>query len=497
MVTTLPSQRIGYAAILVATALLAVHWSIPGAPPQRVSQQDDALLRPAVAARRNVHIDPASAWVNVTSSPSSPACFPSLAASRAQRKIPPLLRLGNIRERQSASTESSHRARNTDNRDVIREAYRGEYGWRFKEYISSNLEVDFYDDVRPFVNDHHWPALVKKYQAKVEKLLAASVGRVALNDNLVDSASNNMLEQCDSDDGKPFTLASTARCFGNATTQSEFSPELFSRFVYEFVCLGEPCNAATFPAYTGWRLGQTQTSFIEPLFATMRHPKFFLTEGVRDFLEDKEYMVVDKWALHHLHTRWKKRFFPYLEASLRHYNQHVDRQKSIFVDMGASVYFRGQGGASQKWFVGVTDCLCIPFTDMFLFEAKLRSPPLVWSSTPGHLHPNYYWFNYPLEVASSSWRNPFNHLLQKLRPDDVVTVKVDFDSPGLEMAIIRTILQVPELYQTIDELFYEYHVKMAYMHRYWPSADAGVTVRDSIDVFRTLRQRGIRAHSWV
>ncbi|CUG04304.1 membrane-associated protein, putative [Bodo saltans] len=515
-------QRVVAIAFLLLVAALAVHWStttLDGS--QQQQRESDTELSSGViimqhgdadnhhARRRNdvgrTTALPSSPMLQIELSTSNlpPAYFPSLAATKAEKRIPPLVRL-RTRAQQHQLNESSAAAATTtattatsnNVHDVIHEAYQGEYGWRFKSYISSKLENDFYVDVLPFVNDQHWPALVGKYRQRVSKLLLESAGRVALNENLVDNSTNNFLAQCDDEENGKHTSASSTtapleRCFGNVASKSPPSEELFSRFLYEFVCLGEPCSPSTFPYYTGWHLGETKTSFIEPLFANMRHPKFFLTEGVRDFLEDKEYMMVDKWAFHNLHTRWKKHFRSTAN------DRHRDRQKSIFVDMGASVYFRGQGGASQKWFVGVTDCLCVPFTDMFLFEAKIRSPPLVWSSTPGHLHPNYYWYNYPLEVSAKSWRNPFNHLLHKLSPDDVVTVKVDFDSPGLESAIIRTILQVPELYQTIDELFYEYHVKMAYMHRYWPTADSAVTVRDSIDVFRALRQRGIRAHSWV
>jgi hypothetical protein len=121
-----------------------------------------------------------------------------------------------------------------------------------------------------------------------------------------------------------------------------------------------------------------------------------------------------------------------------------------------------------------------------------------WDGVPDRLHPNYRWFNYPLDVKRDSWRNPLNHYLTKVRPDDVVTIKVDFDSPGLESEIIHTILSVPELYQTIDELYYEYHVPMAYVYKAWSThADESANVLRSIDLFQALRRRGIRAHSWV
>jgi hypothetical protein len=397
--------------------------------------------------------------------------------------------------------------------------FRGEYGWRFKEYISSDLENDFYQDVKPFVNAKQWSELAVKYRSRAEALVTASDGFVASDEHLVDSTTTPLLKTCqrEADDGAPVGPPSSCgrrqvggeHGEGRHAEDATFDEKLFSRFIYEFVCLGEPCDPATFPSTgSGYTLGATHTSFIEPVFGTMRHPKFLLTEGTPQYLVNKEYMMIDKWALHNLHTRWRRRYWRRLAARSVVPSENTSRTRtldydrdgdvsSIFVDMGASLYSEGDGGASQEWFVGVANCQCIPFTDMMLFEAVLRMPQEVWSSAPDYLHPNYHWYNYPLSVETSSWRNPLNHLLAKLRPNDVVTVKVDFDSPGLETEIIDTILRFPELYQTIDELFYEYHVKMAYMHRYWFAANRTLNVLDSIDVFRSLRRRGIRAHSWV
>jgi hypothetical protein len=45
-------------------------------------------------------------------------------------------------------------------RDVIAAAYQGEFGWRFLDYIPSKLEVEFYEDVKPFVNEKEYPELI-------------------------------------------------------------------------------------------------------------------------------------------------------------------------------------------------------------------------------------------------------------------------------------------------------------------------------------------------
>jgi hypothetical protein len=77
-----------------------------------------------------------------------------------------------------------------------------------------------------------------------------------------------------------------------------------------------------------------------------------------DHLGDKDYLMVDKWALHNLHTRWRKRLDSRPSAVAGVHNGATtakgrERVTSIYVDMGASTYNEGFGGASQSWFVDV------------------------------------------------------------------------------------------------------------------------------------------------
>ncbi|CUG89104.1 membrane-associated protein, putative [Bodo saltans] len=465
--------------------------------------------------------------------------FESLAARSSQRRsTPPLVRLV---EQATSSTLPGSPARNKS--DVIRVNYRGQYGWRFQKYISSTLEDSFYEDMKQLLASTNDPSNavyeIERYQANASMLIAMGVGRVFPNEMGTDHS--KYLAQCDTDDddvGGP-GVASPPQCLpplANSTTSA--LSDCFSRFVFVFECLGEPCDPVDFPHITGWVLGETHTTWIEPLFGAMRHPKFLLDAGKRTYLEDKGYMAPDKWALHNLHTRYKKRFPSLLRSgacrsssacsgacrsssacsgacrsssacsgacrsvntSLSNYGACPileDRRDSIFIDMGASTYGAGTGGSSQNWFVAAADCLCVPFTEMFLFEAKKHKANSVWRNVPDPIHPAYHWYNYLLNSSLASWRNPLNHLLSKLHPNDVVTVKVDFDAPELEAQIIDTILRFPELYQTIDELFFEHHVTMPYMNQYWREKAAGLTIVDSIDLFRSLRRKGIRAHSWV
>lgn len=265
-------------------------------------------------------------------------------------------------------------------------------------------------------------------------------------------------------------------CLGST---SLMDPSLFSRFEYEFVCLHGPC---TKKLPVGRTLGETHTSFIEPLFGYLRHPQIFLNDGLGRGMSYKEYMIVDKWALNHLYTRWQRR-----------------QRHSFYFDLGASTYFSGFGGASQNWFVGLGDCMCVPFTEMRLWEATKTHPRHVWEMYQP-LRPHYFWFNYPLATDFRSWRNPLNHFLRSVPPDgeSPVLFKIDFDSPKAERRIVDTIVEHRELHERIDELFFEHHVVLGRMKHFWGgSMDSNSTVVESIDLFLSMRKLGIRAHSWV
>jgi hypothetical protein len=43
------------------------------------------------------------------------------------------------------------------------------------------------------------------------------------------------------------------------------------------------------------------------------------------------------------------------------------------------------------------------------------------------------------------------------KPEDFVVIKLDIDHTQLELAIIHTILNVPEIRELVDEVYFEYH----------------------------------------
>ncbi len=111
----------------------------------------------------------------------------------------------------------------------------------------------------------------------------------------------------------------------------------------------------------------------------------------------------------------------------------------------------------------------------------------------------YQYFNWPTTSNSSEASSPL-HIIKKIaKPRDFVVLKLDIDTPSVELPILRELLKDRELLELVDELFFEYHVLFAPMNPFWfgsenpsprPTTD---TLADSNTLFRTLREKGVRA----
>jgi len=122
----------------------------------------------------------------------------------------------------------------------------------------------------------------------------------------------------------------------------------------------------------------------------------------------------------------------------------------MYFDAGASIWDSGFGGASQSWFHGVFENLCLPFSDMFMWEAINHDPKNVFNLLPGRLKSSYRWFNIFLQTQIESWDNPLNHLLKEAHKEDIVIFKIDFDSVDVEEELISQILKYHEVSDLIS-----------------------------------------------
>ena len=163
----------------------------------------------------------------------------------------------------------------------------------------------------------------------------------------------------------------------------QLDDEVFSKFEYRYRCWNPPCREPK--PRDSPELEDVHFSYIEPLVGLLRHPSLPCKEppapeGI-PFLADKQWMLIDRWAVHNVKGRTGKL-----------------KKNSFLFDMGASTFNEGFGGPSQRWFYNLGNELCAPISDFYMWELEIIDPKKVFSPLPQYVLPNYHWFNHPLSV---------------------------------------------------------------------------------------------------
>ena len=173
--------------------------------------------------------------------------------------------------------------------------------------------------------------------------------------------------------------------------------------------------------------------------------------------------------------------------------------KKYYFDAGASSWSEGAGGPSLSYFYHMWLRHGIDFDEIHAFEMSTSKTDFV-ASLPDFVRNRtfYQQCSVSSSVEEHSQDHPFVPLqiAQVVSPNSYIFFKLDIDSPLVENGQIDYIMN--DLNSSITEIAYEHHVSGNHiMAKYWGTLDNNVSLRDSYDVFLRLRQKGIRAHSWI
>ena len=107
-------------------------------------------------------------------------------------------------------------------------------------------------------------------------------------------------------------------------------------------------------------------------------------------------------------------------------------------------------------------------------------------------------FSIGVDYNETSKMNPLQSILKKFDEDDFIVMKLDIDSPGIELNLANQLLEDKEgvYHKLIDQFYFEHHVPMAEMFQYWRDNTLG-TMQASFEFFHALRKKGIAAHFWI
>ena len=175
------------------------------------------------------------------------------------------------------------------------------------------------------------------------------------------------------------------------------------------------------------------------------------------------------------------------------------RASAFFFDLGASLYDKGTGGASTKWFVDEYLARGIHFDRVYAWEATPHTDEEIYAPIPAALVDRISYYNLPVDSTVFAKHNPWRTLRAVTTPRDFVLVKIDIDNSPIEEALIAELLADRALAGLVDELYFEHHVRDSPMWNYgWRvNTVTNQTLAHSYDIFGRLREMGIRAHSWV
>ena len=94
--------------------------------------------------------------------------------------------------------------------------------------------------------------------------------------------------------------------------------------------------------------------------------------------------------------------------------------------------------------------------------------------------------------------NPLHSILSTFDEDDFIVVKLDIDTAWIEVPLAHQLLKGGKdglYHKLIDQFYFEHHVHLGEMKKKWKQTMEG-SIKDSLDLFHGLREKGIPAHFW-
>jgi hypothetical protein len=175
--------------------------------------------------------------------------------------------------------------------------------------------------------------------------------------------------------------------------------------------------------------------------------------------------------------------------------------RTILIDMGASLDFHERWNDLKDmpavYLMELYRKFGFPFDHIYAFEKVSADPEQVYARLPEHWLTAYHWINVGVSADPKSRLNPLKWILDSFEEDDLIIVKLDIDTPSVELPLVLQMLSDDRYNKLVDQFYFEHHVKLWELGRYWMANDATGSIQDSLSLFAGLRAKGIASHFWV
>jgi hypothetical protein len=235
--------------------------------------------------------------------------------------------------------------------------------------------------------------------------------------------------------------------------------------------------------------GSVQLTYLEPLVGMMRDPRVSCPEGKRGFWGPS--VVSAEEALQ------KKMWLLVSGSGLYRQAQNYPRRTSraLLFDIGASKW-ASTAANGARWLSRQYESVGITFEHIYAWEARPVQASEFFEGASVADTSRLHFMNWPVSSSSGDKLNPWTLLRQAAVRDDFVVVKLDIDTPLVEMALVQQLIDDPELHSLVDVFYFEHHVSIPDFSWIWRMGEYPQTLNDSYEIFGRLRRFGIRASTW-
>ena len=224
------------------------------------------------------------------------------------------------------------------------------------------------------------------------------------------------------------------------------------------------------------QLSFTPSGYVEPILPPFRSMNICFESNINKSLMNLKYLVHD---FGHMCRKLKK------------------TSRNILIDIGASLQFHEKEGllAPPIYLTAIYQKMGFKFDHIYAFEVAPEEPGKVFELVPKSLQSAYHWINIGVSSEKGAKNNPLTMLLNDFREDDLIVVKLDIDTGSIEVPLARQVLDDPRFAGLIDHFYFEHHMHMGELASPWGNTTNG-TVKESIELFTGLREKGIASHYW-
>ena len=160
-------------------------------------------------------------------------------------------------------------------------------------------------------------------------------------------------------------------------------------------------------------------------------------------------------------------------------------------------------GDSQAWFLRQYPEKGFKIGRIVLWESIEFKATDFFAQIPRDQLPKYQFYNTPISANPKDVMYPWKFLKDLAAEFDYVVVKLDVRDYEIEMSLLKNLMLDEELMSFIDEMFYEFHIRLSPMPDAEVQADlepeyvkSKISLADVYDMFLKFRRAGMRMHGW-